>query len=220
MKVETPVLKVRVAFKVLQGNLAKLARGVAPELTAPVECPENPARRGTEALMDFLGCPVKRDTGVSWGRWDQQGLLARTDREARMERSDQEDWLVRVALEVCWGLAVPQAPQDRPALLELTGLQVPKETWAHKESQVPQVSRASPEHRVFLVLKVLLVHLEKKDLRAGQGYLDFLELMGLLVILVKRVHLEKREHRVLQVRRVLLAILVPAVSRALMVFVV
>lgn len=143
--------------------------------------------------------------------------LERMDREVRMERLDPEDWLVRVALEVCSDPVVLQAHLDHPVLLELTDLQVLKETWAHKESQVLLVSRAYPEHRVFLVLKVRLVHLEKKDLRAGQGCPDCLELMDLLVILVKRVHLEKKEHRVLRVHRVRSAILVPVVSRVLMV---
>lgn len=220
MKAETLVLRVRVASRGLQVNLAKLARGVVPEPTAPVGCPESPVPRATEASMDFPGCPAKRDTGVSRGRWDRRVPPERTDREARMERSDPEDWLVRAALEVCWGPVVLQAPQDPPVLLELTDLQVPKETWVLKESQVLQVSRASQEHRVFPALRVPSVHPEKKDLRAGQGYLDYLELMGLLAILVRRVHLEKREHRVLQVRRVRLVILDPAASREPMVSVV
>lgn len=102
----------------------------------------------------------------------------------------------------------------------MTGLQVPKETWDHKESQAHPGSRESPEHRVFLVLKALSDHLVKKDLMAGRGCLDYLELMGLLVILVKRVHLERKEPWVPQVHRVLLVILALVVSRVPMVSVV
>lgn len=146
--------------------------------------------------------------------------LERTDREARMERSDPEDWLERVVLEVCWDLVVHRDPLDHLVLLESMDLMGPKETWAHKASRVPQVSRGSLEHRVFLVLKVPLVHLEKKDLRAGRDWLDYLELMGLLVIQAKRVQLERKEARVLQVHRVPSVILVLVVSRVLMVSVV
>lgn len=115
---------------------------------------------------------------------------------------------------------VHQDPLDLLVLLELTGLQVQKGTWDHKENQAHLGSRESPEHRVFLVLKAPLDHLVKKDLRAGRGYLDYLELMGHLVILVRRVHLERKEHRVQQVHRVLLVILVLVVSRGPMVSVV
>lgn len=111
-------------------------------------------------------------------------------------------------------------PLDLLVLLGLTGLMVPKETWDHKENQAHPGSRESPEHRVFLVLKVLSDHLVKKDLTAGRGCLDYLELMGLLVILVRRVHLERKEPWVPQVHRVLLVILAPVVSRVLMVSVV
>lgn len=65
VKVETMVLRAPVVSKGLQGNLAKLARGVVPELTDPVECLESRDPRVTEALMDFPDCLVKRDTGGS-----------------------------------------------------------------------------------------------------------------------------------------------------------
>lgn len=115
--------------------------------------------------------------------------------------------------EVCWDPVVLQGPLDLLALLELTGLQVPKETWDHKENQAHQGSRESRALRVFLVPKAPSDHLVKKDLRAGQGCLDCLELMGHRVILVRRVLLERKEHRVQQVHKVLLAILVLVVSR-------
>lgn len=108
---------------------------------------------------------------------------------------------------------VLQDPLDRLVLLELMGLLVPKETWDHKENQAHPVSRESLEHRGFLVLKAPLDHLVKKDLRAGRGCLDYLELMGLLVILEKRVHLERKEARVHWVHRVLSVILALVVSR-------
>lgn len=65
VKVETMVLRAPVASKGLQDNLAKLARGVVPELTDPVECLESQDPRVTEALMVFPDCLVKRDTGGS-----------------------------------------------------------------------------------------------------------------------------------------------------------
>lgn len=71
MRVETLVRRVHVAFKDLQDNLAKLARGVVLELMAPAGCLENPAPRVTEASTVFPGCLVKRDIGVSRGRWDR-----------------------------------------------------------------------------------------------------------------------------------------------------
>lgn len=91
MKVETLDLRVPVASKGLQDNLAKLARGAALELMGPVECPESQAPRVTEALMDSLDCLVKRDTEASQGQWGPQVLLERMGREARMERSGPED---------------------------------------------------------------------------------------------------------------------------------
>lgn len=216
MKVETPVLRVRVASRGLQDNLAKLARGVVLELTALVECPESQALRVTEALTDFLACLVRRDTGVSPGQWDHQEHPERTDRGARMERSGLEDWLARVVPEVCLALVVLQDPLDLLVLLEWTGLQVQKETWAHKVNQAHLGSRESQVHRVFQDLKAPLDHLEKKDLLVGQDYLDYLGLMDLLVILERRVHLERKELRVHQVPRVPLVILALVVSRELM----
>lgn len=91
MKVETLVLRVPVASRGLQDKLAKLARGAVPELMVPVECQESQAPRVTEALMDFLGYLVKRDTGGRLGQWDPQVPLERMVREARMERLGLED---------------------------------------------------------------------------------------------------------------------------------
>lgn len=70
-------------------------------------------------------------------------------------------------------------------------------------------NKESQEHRVSLVLKAPLDHLEKKDLRADPGCLVYLELTVLLVILEKRVRLERRE------ARVLLVLKVPSVTLAL-----
>lgn len=99
-----------------------------------------------------------------------------------------------------------QDPLDHLALLESTGLQVPKETWDHKENQAHPVSRESLEHRVFLVLKAPSDHLEKRDHRVDQGYPVYLELTVLLAILERRVHLERKEAKVHQVHRVPLGI--------------
>lgn len=213
---ETTVLRVRVASRGLQDSLAKLAREVVLELMELVECQENQAPRVTEALTDSLACLVRRDTGGSPGQWGLQEPPERTDREARMERSGPEDWLARVVPEVCWVLVVLQDPLDHLVLLEWTGLQVQKETWAHKVNQAHLGSREFQVHRVFQVLKAPSDHLEKKDLLAGQDYLDYLGLMDLLVILERRVHLERKELRVHQVLRVPLVILAHVVSRELM----
>lgn len=112
-----------------------------------------------------------------------------------------------MVLEVCWDLAVLQDLLECQASPEWTDLQVPKETWDHKGNRAHQVSREFLEPRVSLVPKVRSDHLDKKDLRAGRGFLDYLELMGLLVILVRRVHLERKVPRVHWVLKVLLVIL-------------
>lgn len=91
MKAEILVLRVPVASRGLQDNLAKLAKGVVLELTGPEECLENQAPRATEALMGSPDCQAKRDTGGSQGQWDPRVPLERTDRGARMERSGLGD---------------------------------------------------------------------------------------------------------------------------------
>lgn len=85
----------------------------------------------------------------------------------------------------------------------------PKGTWVPKESPDLQVNKGIQELKVFLVHKVQLVLLVKKDHKEKQGLLDFLVLMGLLVILEKKASPEIRVLWVLLVHRVLLAILVP-----------
>lgn len=209
--------RVHVVSRGLLDHLAKPGSGVVPELMEPVECLESQVPRVTVALMDCPGCLVRRDTGGNQDRQDQSVPQERMDREVKMERSDQGDWLARVVPGVCWGhvdlLDLPE-PQ---VLLEWTGLMVLKETWDHKENQAHPDSKESQEHRVSLVLKAPLDHLEKKDLRADPGCLVYLELTVLLVILEKRVHLEKREARVLLVLRVLSVILALVGLRELMV---
>lgn len=78
----------------------------------PEECLESQALRVTEALMAFPVCLVRRDTGGRQDHWDHLEPLERMDREARMERSGQGDWLERVVLEVCLGPAVHPVPLD------------------------------------------------------------------------------------------------------------
>lgn len=67
-----------------------------------------------------------------------------------------------------------------------------KETWAPRGSLAPRDSRGSPVLRVSLVPKGPSDHLEKRDLQAGQGWLVYQDLMDLLVILAKRVLLERK----------------------------
>lgn len=120
----------------------------------------------------------------------------------KTERSDQEDWLERAVPEVCSDPAAPLDLPAPPASPESTGLMVQKETWDRKESLGRLGSRESPAHRVFLDLKAPSDHLVKKDLWAGRGCLDYPELTGLLVILARRVLLERKDRRVRQVLRV------------------
>lgn len=84
-----------------------------------------------------------------------------------------------------------------------------KGTWVPKESLDLQVSKGIQDLKVFLVHKVQLVLLVKKDHKENQGLGDLLVLMGLLVILEKKASLEIRAPWVLLVHRVLLATLVP-----------
>lgn len=97
------------------------------------------------------------------------------------------------------------APQDQ------------KGTWVPKGSLGLQVNKGIQDLRVFLVHKVQLVLLVKKDHKENQDLLDFLVLMGLLVILGKKASLEKRVLWVLLVHKVLLATLAPEESREQMV---
>lgn len=124
---------------------------------------------------------------------DHTGHPERMDREARMERLGQGVWQARAVLEVSLVHVAHQGQLDSLVLLEWTALTVPKETWGHKESQDHPVSRVSPEHRVFLAHKAPSDHLVKKDPRAGQDWLAYLDLMGLQVILVKRVLPARKE---------------------------
>lgn len=85
-----------------------------------------------------------------------------------------------------------------------------KVTWVPKGSLDRPVSKGIQDLRVFLVHKAQLALQVKKGHKENQGLLDFLVLMGLLVILEKKASLEKRVLWVPQVHRGLLAILVPA----------
>lgn len=70
---------------------------------------------------------------------------------------------------------------------------VPREIWDRKESQDLPASRESPAPRVSPVLRAPSAHLVKRDPRAGQGWPVYQDPMGLLVILERKVHLERRE---------------------------
>jgi len=144
-------------------------------------------------LMDCLVFLERRDTG---GTQEARGLwvrLVRMDREERMERSGQGDWLARAVLEVSWVRAVHPGPPDNLVSPVWTAHTVPKETWGRRESPAHPGSRESPERRVFLVLKAPSDHLVRRGLGAGQGWPACLDPMDLLVILVRRVHPERKE---------------------------
>lgn len=195
---------------------AKLENGAVPELMEPEECLESRVPRVTVVLMDCPDCLVRKDTGGNQDPRDQSEPQERTDREEKMERSDPGAWPARVVLEVCWDrvdLPDLQAPRASP---EWTGHMDPRGTWDHKVNQALPDSKEFLEHRVSLVLKAPSDHLEKRDLRADPGFLVYPEQTVLLVILEKRVHLGRREARVLLVHRVLSATLALVGLRELM----
>lgn len=195
---------------------AKLANGVVPEPMEPEECLESQVPRVIVALMDCPGCLVRKDTGGNQDPRDRSEPQERMDREVKMERSGRGAWRARVVLEGCWDrvdLPDLQAPQASP---EWTGLMDPKGTWDHKVNQALPDSKEFREHRVSQVLKAPSDHLEKRDRRGDPGCLVYLEQTALLVILEKRVHLGRREARVLSVLRVLSATLALVGLRELM----
>lgn len=208
---ETLVLRVRGVSKAHQGKWENLAREVVLEPMGPVECLENLDLRVTEVLMGFQACPVRRDTGVRTVLLVPMDLPERMDQGEKMERLDQEDLLVRAGREVCSALEALLDLLDNLALLVLMVHRVPKETWDPRESRALLVNRESQEHRVFQVHRAPLDHLEKKVLREGLVCLDCLAQMDLLVILVKRVHLERKELWASSVPRAPSAILALAV---------
>lgn len=63
-------------------------------------CPGSPVARATGASTACPAFQERRDTGESLDLWDPLVPPERMDREARMERSGQGDWLERVAQEV------------------------------------------------------------------------------------------------------------------------
>lgn len=159
----------------------------------PEECLESLDLRVTEVSMGFRVCLVRKDTGVRPALLDPRDQLERMDQEEKMVRSDQEDLLVRAGREVFSAQEALLDLLDNLALLVLMVRRVPKETWGLRESQVLLDSRESQEDRVFQVHRDPSDHPEKKALREGLVCLDCLVQMGLLDILVKRVHLERKE---------------------------
>ncbi|KAA0704669.1 Collagen alpha-1(XI) chain [Triplophysa tibetana] len=84
---------------------------------------------------------------VSLALLDPQDLLEKTVQGEKMERSDQEVWLVRVAPVV---FLVLEVLLGHPGSLESLALMVhmaPKETWDPRENLVPQDNRESQEHK-------------------------------------------------------------------------
>lgn len=187
------VLRVQGVCRAHQDLLENLARGAVPEPTGPVECLESQDPRVTEVLTGFLVYLVRRDIGVRMVLLDPQDLLEKTVQEEKMERSDQEVWLVRVAPVV---FSVLEVLLGHPGSLELLVLMVhmvPKETWDPRENQALRDSRESQEHKVFQVRRVPSDRPERKVLRGDLVCLDCLALMDHLDILERRVHLERKE---------------------------
>lgn len=209
VKAEIMAHRVRVESRGRADRLAKPGSGVAPELMEPEECLESRVPRVTVALMACPGCLVRRGTGGNQDLQDRSGPQEKMDREVKMARSGPGAWRARVDPGVCWDRVDLPDHQEPQALLEWTGLMDQKGTWGHRVNQALPDSKEFQEHRVSLVLKAPLDHLEKRDLGADPGCLVYLELTARLVILGKRVRLERREDRVLLVLRV------PSVTLAL-----
>lgn len=193
MRVETRVLRVPEESRDHLDRWGRPGRGVVLELMELGGCLEKLELR---VIEDLMVCPVSQERKATGARWDPQDpkvLLVRMDREARMERSGRGDWLERVAQEVCLVQEALQDLLDSLVWLELTVLKDLKETWVLKENRVHLASRASQEHRGCPDRKAPSDHQAKKALRVDQGCLDCLVLMDLLVILAKRVLLERKE---------------------------
>lgn len=168
-------------------------------LTVLEECQERLGPRVTEVLTASLVFPEKKGTEENRVRQVLQDLQERTAQEVKMARSDREAWLERVVLEVCLVHEGLQVLQDSVVFLDLMGKLVPKETWVHKESQGLLDNRACLVHMVSLVLKVQLDLLVKKDLKVNRVWLAWLVLTALLVTQEKRVLQERKEQLVLLV---------------------
>lgn len=205
-KAVNQVPRVLVVFKVPLVQVEKLAKGVVLELMVPEECQESLVQRVTEDLMVFLASLVTKVTGETVAHRDLLAYLVKMDQEEKMGKLDQEVSQVKLVHGDYWAPEVHLAPLDNLALRVLMDLRAQKETWVLKGSQDLLVSKESQARKGFLVRKVLLDLLEKKDLKASLACLAFLVPMGLLGILEKRVSLERKVHWGLQVLRVQLAI--------------
>lgn len=174
-------------FRALMDHLEKQARGAEMEPMEPEEFLENREPRGTEDLMGFLVYLVRRDTGVRQVPSAHQALQERMDQGARMVRLDREEWQEKVVQEDCWAPEVLLVPLDSVVFLVWMDHLALKEIWVLKESLDLLGNRGTPVHMVCLVLKAQSVHLERKVPVGNRGSMDWLGLMGLPVILGKRV---------------------------------
>lgn len=185
----------------------------------PEECQASLEPRVTEVSMASLVYPETKDTGVTQDQWDLQDLRERMERGEMMETLDPEVSQVNQDLVVCWDLKVLQESPDLLVFEEMTGPMVPKETWALKESQDPQVSREPQELRECQDLREHSDPQERKVQQENRVCLECLELMALLVTQERRDRLAPRETRVLAAPRELSAILDLVASREVKVFV-
>lgn len=128
-----------------------------------------------------------------------------------MVRSDREECQEKVVQEDCWAPEDLLVPLDSVVFLDWMDHLALKEIWVHKESLDPLGNRVAPVHMVCLVLKARLVHLERKVPVENRGSMGWLGLMGLLVILGKRVLPGRKEQLATQVPRGPLAIPAPEV---------
>lgn len=205
------VLRVLVVLKVLLVLLANLAKGADQVLMVPEECQGNQEQRVTEDLMDFLVCQVKKVIEENSVHQAPLADLVMMEKEEKMERLGQGVFLARAAQEDCSDQEGLPVPLDSLVLLELMALRVQKETWVLKESLGLPDSRESLAHKVFQVLKALLVHLVKKDPRVNLVSQACLVQTGLMVTRAKKVHLEKKVPKDSPAHKGQLDILVPEV---------
>lgn len=147
----------------------------------------------TAASTGFPGSRGRKDTGESKVPPAPRVHQERTAPEAKTERLDRGAWPERAVQEVYWVLEGLPALLDSAVSQDLTAKLVPKATWAPKEREGPLASRGSLDHKVWSVLKALLDHLVKKDLKAVRVWQAWVALTVLLVILGRKAPPERKE---------------------------
>lgn len=129
---------------------------------------------------------------VPKGLPDPQGM---TVREVMMETSDLGDCQVNLDLAVYLDQRDLPGPLDLTVLLAWTDQSDLRVVWGLKVSQDLLVSKETPVHRVFQVLREPLGRQEKRDHSENRVYRECREQMVLLVIQVKKAPPERKAVR-------------------------